>query len=577
MQDLSLPLVVAVTGHRDLVDDEVPAIRDRVDQFLKQLKKDYPSNRLMVMSPLAEGADMLVAESAVANRIEVIVPLPKPREDYLNDFVADAEKERFRRLCAHAADIFVLDCDPPPAPEGQDPDEWKNDYPYAHLGAYLSAHCHILLALWDGKSSERLGGTAQVVQFHHDDVFPGVTPATIATQQMLVDDESDLVYHIVCSRDRPDGEPQQGLVPLECYWFTKDENQPQSVELPSQHELIFQRTSEFSSDAKRFQNKILDSRYSLVNKDHADDLPPGLKDIDHLYGIADWLAIYYQRLTLRSLVTIHCFAFFMGLMFILYSDLESWRVYLVAFLACFGIAAGVQAQAKKGAWYRKYLDYRTLAEGLRVQYYWGMAGVSNENKWKFTHDSYLQSQHAEYGWIRNVMRVAGMRYDATPWTTSFGLKSALAEWVGDTESGQLGYFRVKAQERVNRNQLTDHLGKLSLACSVLVVFVFLSFASYLSEQLSDILTVIMGASLLLYAVREGYAYATVTKELINQYEYMLRIFYNAHRRLESAKSSDEIRQILFALGESALNEHADWLLMHRERSLDEAEIWHLGS
>src|SRR5690606_40759917 len=75
-------------------------------------------------------------------------------------------------------------------------------FPYTTLFRSLCAHCHILLALWDGKPSDELGGTGQIVRFHHDDIMPGYAKASVASQQMLVDDESDLVYHIVCSRDR---------------------------------------------------------------------------------------------------------------------------------------------------------------------------------------------------------------------------------------------------------------------------------------------------------------------------------------------------------------------------------------
>jgi len=113
--------------------------------------------------------------------------------------------------------------------------------------------------------------------------------------------------------------------------------------------------------------------------------------------------------------TTHLLAFFMGLMFILYSDFESLQYFLWAFLGVFTAAASIQLLAKHRAWQRKYLDYRTLAEGLRVQFYWAAAGVMNENKWHYAHDSYLQSQAPEFGWIRNVMRVAGTFCDATPY------------------------------------------------------------------------------------------------------------------------------------------------------------------
>lgn len=573
----ALPLVVAVTGHRDLVAAEIEPIRERVRNLLTELQEKYPANRIEVLSPLAEGADMLVAEVAIELGVDLVVPLPKPKEVYLQDFLSDAGRLKFASLCDKARDVYTLAFDTPPAPDDMDSLAWERDYPYAQLGAFLSAHCHVLLAIWDGKHSSHLGGTSQVVQFHHDDVMPGYTPKTLATQQMLVDDESDLVFHIVCSRNRDNPEPRADLTALDCCWYTKDEEQPRSKQLPAQHELIFERSAEFSAEAMQFAESIEAGKYSLLADGDEERLPDGIEDINKLYCIADWLAIYYQSKTLRTLFITHIMAFFMGLMFILYSDLESFSVFLVAFLAFFGVAYASQKIAKRGAWQRKYLDYRTLAEGLRVQFYWAAAGVTDENKWKFTHDSYLQSQNPEFGWIRNVMRVAGSRCDSSPHLAVSGVEFTLQEWVGGPDRGQLGYFKRKANERIKRQEFTENLGRLSLVVSVLAVFAFLFFGSWINEFWEIFLTVLMGATLLAYGIREGYAFATATKELIKQYEFMLRIFDNAHRRLSEAENTDEQRQILSALGQSALDEHSDWILMHRERSLDESEIWRMGS
>ncbi len=107
----------------------------------------------------------------------------------------------------------------------------------------------------------------------------------------------------------------------------------------------------------------------------------------------------------------------------------------------------------------------------------------------------------------------------------------MRQWIGNDEEGQLGYFRKKAHDRVKRNKLTERLGLLSLATSVLIVFIFILFATSLSAEINTLLTVVMGSTLLLFAIRQGYAYATAEKELIKQYQYMLGIFNNADRRL----------------------------------------------
>lgn len=572
-----LPLVVAVTGHRDLVAAEIPRLRQLVKDFLVKLRSDYVGRRLRVMSPLAEGADRLVADVAVELGLDLVVPLPMPENLYVRDFATEPSRAHFASLCSQASDVFEL-----PVARGSSVEQISHPGPlrnrqYAQLGVFLCAHCHVLLALWDGKQSGELGGTGQVVKFHHDDIMPGYTAKTVATQQMLVDDEGDLVYHIVCSRDRPDGTAQRDLQALDWWWFTKDRETPRSKELPRQHRTIFQRSDEFSSDAVRFADQIKSGSWSLLGEQVGNHLPKGIEDINGIFCIADWLAIHYQKKTLRALRATHVLAFLMGFMFMLYMDFETWPGYMFAFLLFFFVAAGIQYIAKRSAWHRKYLDYRALAEGLRVQFYWAAAGVTNENESKFTHDNFLQTQDPELGWIRNVMRVAGTRCDAAPNASPEGLQFVLREWIGDDDSGQLGYFRKKARERIQKNRLTERLGTLSLLTSVIVVTLFVFVGSSIPEELQNPMVVVTGAMLLLFGVRQGYAFSTAEKELIKQYEFMLRIFRNARRRIENAGDAAEIRQVLLALGGSALDEHAEWILMHRDRSPDQSEIWRMGN
>ena len=49
---------------------------------------------------------------------------------------------------------------------------------------------------------------------------------------------------------------------------------------------------------------------------------------------------------------------------------------------------------------------------------------------------------------------------------------------------------------------------------------------------------------------------------------MYRVFPNARIMLNRAETDAERRQILKAVGEACLDEHAEWILMHRERPLE---------
>ena len=204
------------------------------------------------MSPLAEGADQLVAEVALELGMPLTVPLPMPKRLYLQDFDVAGVARAVRPLCAAAIDVFELPLTPGNTAESDRGPRANRARQYAQVGVFMCAHCHVLLALWDGKDSDQLGGTSQVVRFHHDDVMPGFTPRAAAGRLILADDESDLVYHVVCSRDRPDGAPAAGLVPLERELVhVRRSRSRASAHMPARHRLVFDRTNEFSRDVRQ--------------------------------------------------------------------------------------------------------------------------------------------------------------------------------------------------------------------------------------------------------------------------------------------------------------------------------------
>ena len=53
---------------------------------------------------------------------------------------------------------------------------------------------------------------------------------------------------------------------------------------------------------------------------------------------------------------------------------------------------------------------------------------------------------------------------------------------------------------------------------------------------------------------------------------MRGIFASARRKLDATQDTDGQRDILHALGDAALAEHAEWALMHRERPLEHGKL-----
>ena len=85
-----VPLVIGVTGHRDLRTQDVPLLEREVAAIITRLQRDYigedVETPLILISALAEGADRVVARVALALDVRLIAPLPLPVAEYRRDF-----------------------------------------------------------------------------------------------------------------------------------------------------------------------------------------------------------------------------------------------------------------------------------------------------------------------------------------------------------------------------------------------------------------------------------------------------------------------------------------------------------
>jgi hypothetical protein len=339
---------------------------------------------------------------------------------------------------------------------------------------------------------------------------------------------------------------------------------------------VFARANEFSSDAHKYTDEIRAGSYPLLDDEQAARMPSGLRDINQVFCAADWLAIHFQKRVMAVLRVTHGCALVTGLAYVSYADFVSNRILLLMALAPMVVAYCISWVANHGSWHRKYLDYRTLAEGLRVQFYWAAAGVTSGNISKFAHDNFLQAQDPDLGWIRNVMRVAGTECDVRASRDPLGVQFAVEQWIGDDKSGQLGYYRRKIAERLARHMTTRSVIRLGLWATAIGFSALLAVGDWIPDGVQNPVTYLMGCILLLVGVRQSYAKSTAESELIKQYEFMHRIFRNARAKHDVAESDDERRRLLKILGDAALEEHAEWILMHRERAIDQNEAVRLG-
>lgn len=180
------PCRIGVTGHRILA--EMDKINAGIDAALQRIERAFAERPLIIVSPLAEGADRLVAERVLARRhAQLIVPLPLPKADYLNDFEDAISKREFNELLKRAERVIEL----PPSPSRR--------VAYDAVGRYVLDQCDVLIAVWDGQLDN---GTGRVVTdarrrglpiawVHAGNRKPGTTePTSLGHQQGRVTFES---------------------------------------------------------------------------------------------------------------------------------------------------------------------------------------------------------------------------------------------------------------------------------------------------------------------------------------------------------------------------------------------------
>jgi hypothetical protein len=147
---------IGVTGHRHYLDGAT--IEGATDVVLDRIMSNADeAAELTIVSPLAEGADRMVAELVLRRphaRLEALLPLPA--DDYADDFATAGSRTEFESLLARAATVEVIDGD------------GTRLAAYERVGRAVVDRCDVLLALWDGRPSRGRGGVADVIQYALD-------------------------------------------------------------------------------------------------------------------------------------------------------------------------------------------------------------------------------------------------------------------------------------------------------------------------------------------------------------------------------------------------------------------------
>lgn len=170
------PLIISVTGHRDIWPDAEILLMDSLSDFLtdffKNESKKRPQRPIVFLDGMATGADQLVAtvvnelrEDYEQEFISLIAVFPMPEEDYVQDFSLPETKREFE----NALDCMDAKIALPLTKSNQKlrnrGEKIHRTEQYVLLAEFLANSCNNLIALWDGQQFviPKPGSTADVI------------------------------------------------------------------------------------------------------------------------------------------------------------------------------------------------------------------------------------------------------------------------------------------------------------------------------------------------------------------------------------------------------------------------------
>ena len=525
----TIPIVVGVTGHRALRPQDVPALRGAVRAQLEKLKRNCPHSDLVLLCSLAEGGDLLCADVAEELGMPLLAALPLERPEYEKDFSPEA-LERFRRHCARAERVFTA---PPTEAVPEEPDR---DFAYRQAGVFVSAHSHILLALWDGAAAKPGGcGTAEAVSFS---LFGAYSPAQSVALRSA---GNEAVIHVLTPR----GE--------------RCEKPAGTVEILGSREAMedtLRRTEEFN----RLAAALPDTEAPILPPEREEDGVLGC--MEQLYRAADTLSVRFAAIYRRVLIAIAAAGTALTMAFLLYDEVQAIGMILVCG-AMLLAAALLRRFAERSACHRRYIEYRALAECLRVQVFLRYAGSGVEAA-----ELLSWSQQQETAWIMDALCALGLGVPPGP---EHDIRRC---WVDE----QLNYHR-RAEKKAGRSaQLSGRVVGTALIASVTLYVLALLFELLCGglifspvfavgnvELFRTLLKIALGslsASTLFIA---GYYGKQSLPRKLSDHGKMARFYEKMSAQLALRGQTDEL---LRSLAREELTENGNWCSYQRDNAPD---------
>ncbi|MFT5470989.1 MAG: hypothetical protein ACI8UO_006122 [Verrucomicrobiales bacterium] len=583
-----VPILIGIIGHRDIPEADAPEIELKLRLVFKRLRRLYPNSPIAAITGLAEGADTIGARAAVAEGLSLIAPLPMPLEEYKETFSSPekaAEMEGF-----HAKSLSYVCGSLSGEPDTQ-------EKKFARAGAAVVQYSHLVIALWNGKDSGLDAGASYLIKHALEGIPKDIVFDLEGSKVSPLDPISTaIVRQIPVRREKDPDRCDEGAFPdapegkFDQVTFTP--RNKAKLNLTDSQKRMFRHFEKFNKVIKRHRPKTgswgEEAAYPpLVDQASAAPLPEGLQTLRERFAMADHLSLHFQnrrhrRISVLVIILSTLLAFVhqatgmldssdipgapeflkqyaIGKDFLM-AALNNWSGAL--YLGLLLLVYAVIFFARLWRWQMHYLDYRTIAEGARIQFFWLIAGIRTP-----VVNFFLRKQRDELEWIRGVLRLWYLRAvlsgGVVPKTTPEQAALIQKCWIRD----QLVWSNKSARRS---NRIDRVLTALAMT------FLFLLFAAVVartflpdgpgSETNSLLLAVAASAAGAIVVLFSTLRYFRAYRETHKSNSRMTVLFSRADQFFDPENGVlDEERAVLEEVGREALAESGDWLLSNRNR------------
>lgn len=308
------------------------------------------------------------------------------------------------------------------------------------------------------------------------------------------------------------------------------------------------RKTQFEQDKRTYQGNL-----THIAKPSND---PFVMELDELYGAADALSLKNAIKHRRILLALSAVGTLLTLLFLLYDEAELYGLILACGMMIIALFL-IRFIADRSQCHRKYLEYRVLAEALRIQYYLYLTGI------KESVTALLPwSVKFEMPWIAECIA-------ALPEPDPKHREPVIGFWIKD----QSEYHQLKLGQMMKKNRRDNRVAVITLVITILTYVAAIGFELYVFYHQTAIdvnfvravIKVVVGTMSALTLFTANYYGKMSLPNVIDDHERMIALYQHVGEKINNEGESDEL---ILSLARECLNENSAWYAYQKKNQPD---------